>query len=538
MPWLALAGVVAVWAAARAWCGGGLSASDPLDYLEFSRRIADGTFTLEAHHYSTRFAITAPIALCFKLFGVSAAAALAWPVVCSLATLLLLFVLGRRYGDETTGLLAAGVFAVMPLDVIESVNVLPDPILTAFATASVVCFLRGFESERAGRGWLLLSGVLLWGAYSAKIVGALLSVIFLAHACFDARRAWRLAWVAAGTLLFLVPELLWYHHATGTWLLPVKAIEEVHEQSDGVKAANADLTWRLFKDYPRKVLLPNEHFGWFGVPLLAATAWMASRWRSLRMLYLWAGLLLLYLNFGSSSFAGFVAIPANTRYLEPVVVPLLVLFALAVQRAWRGASVAAADGAGRGRARRVALAAGGGVLLVSSLAMAWIHGGRSFTHLTAQDGFEIAEQLRAAPPARVYADARTSKSIEFAFAYAPPFELRRLPPADDCDYLARFEPGDVLVANWREVLKGGPLREFDQATGRALLSLPDRAELSLLFHLRHLPAAPYFVLGELAGIRGSMRRDERVEYFVDQEEPRGTSLLLVAAPAGRRQPAE
>lgn len=525
-PLRALLGVIALWLVARLYLYGGIAASDPLEYLAWAQRIATGEFELATHHYSTRFAVTAPIALCFRRFGVSVASATLWPLACSFVTLLLLFRLGKRYGDDATGLLAAAAFALLPLDIVESTNVLPDPILTTFATLSVCCFLRGFDDDlRPGRGrlWLLAAGVFLWLAYSAKIVGALLALVFFFHALTDRRRLLRLGWVALGTLLLLLPELFWYHRATGNWLLPVAAIGEVHEKSVGVKAANADLGYRLLKEYANEVLRPNEHFGWLGLPLVAAALLLLPQVGRLRMLYLWMGALFAYLNFGSSSFSRFVAIPANTRYLQPVVIPALVLLALAARQMWLAA--------GRWRLVRGGLALTGLLLAASSLATAWLHAGRSFVHLTAREGLALAPLLRQVAPARVYTDARTARVIDFAFGYAPPFELRPFPPegaAPGVPYVEQFATGDVLLLNWREIYKGGPLRQYTRAESLALRELRATPSVAIVERSTSQPACIWYAAAALPGLREGLRFDERLEYFLEPEQPRGIWAGIVA----------
>jgi 4-amino-4-deoxy-L-arabinose transferase-like glycosyltransferase len=205
--WLPLALVVALWAALRAAFGAGLSASDPLEYVSIAQRIAEGRFELTTHHYATRFAVTGPLALLIRGFGVSEPVVIAWPLACSLGTLLLLFVIGRRHGGPAVGLIAAATWAVLPLDVIESTNVLPDPILAFFATLAIDSFERGLAApdDRRARPWLLLAGLAIWAAYSAKIAGALLAPIFAIHAATVGLRGRRLAWVAVGTLSVLLP---------------------------------------------------------------------------------------------------------------------------------------------------------------------------------------------------------------------------------------------------------------------------------------------------------------------------------------------
>ncbi len=529
VPWGALSVVVAAWALLRFLFGAGLSASDPLEYVELARRIADGSFTLEAHHYSTRFAVTAPVALLIRCFGVTEPAVLAWPLLCSLGTLLLLFVLGRRHGGACVGLLAAALWAVLPLDIAESTNLLPDPILAFFCTLAVVAYERGmgeFDVRRA-RPWLLLAGVAIWGAYSAKIAGALIAPLLAIHAATLGRRGLRLAWTATGTLFLLVPELAWYQHAAGDWLLPLHGIAEVHEKSVGVAAANKDLAYRLLKEYANETLRPNEHFGLLGAPLLLAAAATVRDFGRLRLLFLWGGGLFAYFNFGSSSLDRFVAIPANTRYLHPVVVPGLLLAALAIvrmvdaTRTWR-----------YGRALRVLVATGALALLGSTVASAYVHSGRSYVHLTFREGVAAAASLRARPAAVVCSDPRTAQVLRFAFGPTPPFALLPLKTVGASELPATLAPGVTALVNWREVCKLGDNRMLERDLRESWLAWVARTEdpeRTRLERIQEPTASAHRRLAKLPWIWPAVRRDDRVEYFQAKARPHGIWRVEAAA---------
>jgi hypothetical protein len=116
--------------------------------------------------------------------------------------------------------------------------------------------------------------------------------------------------------------------------------------------ANANLSYRLWKTYPRMMLIPNLHFGLHAlVPLALAALVLLRRWSSRApvLLALWALLPFLYLNFGTSSFSRFWALPAAPRYISPIFPPLFLLAALVLvgwardsrrRRLWAGLSVA------------------------------------------------------------------------------------------------------------------------------------------------------------------------------------------------------
>ena len=96
--------------------------------------------------------------------------------------------------------------------------------------------------------------------------------------------------------------------------------------------ANRDLYYRLFKSYPRMMLLPNEDFGLHAIVALvgAVSALVCYRSKVVLLLLLWAALPWLYLNFGSSSFEYYWALPVSPRYISFVYAPLFLLTAYAI----------------------------------------------------------------------------------------------------------------------------------------------------------------------------------------------------------------
>jgi hypothetical protein len=97
-------------------------------------------------------------------------------------------------------------------------------------------------------------------------------------------------------------------------------------------AVNENLSYRLWRLYPHMMLVPAVDFG---LHSLVATALSGLTWfwrRSARTLFLslWAALPWLYLNFGTSSFQSYLALPAAPRHIGLVYAPLFVLSATVI----------------------------------------------------------------------------------------------------------------------------------------------------------------------------------------------------------------
>jgi hypothetical protein len=92
--------------------------------------------------------------------------------------------------------------------------------------------------------------------------------------------------------------------------------------------------WRLFKEYPYEMLVPNIEMG---VHSLSTLVCASLGLRSVdgprrRLLLLWAVVPAIYLNFGTASFTTYLPVAAGPRYIEVVYPPLFLLAGAALDR--------------------------------------------------------------------------------------------------------------------------------------------------------------------------------------------------------------
>ncbi len=88
-----------------------------------------------------------------------------------LATLVLVWYLGRRFGGPSVGLVSAGLFAVLPFFLVYSTIGLSDPLATLFVAAAVV--LQLLLAERPRLSLALLLGIVLGGGLLTKLTTGL-----------------------------------------------------------------------------------------------------------------------------------------------------------------------------------------------------------------------------------------------------------------------------------------------------------------------------------------------------------------------------
>jgi 4-amino-4-deoxy-L-arabinose transferase-like glycosyltransferase len=146
-----------------------------------------------------------------EAFGVNEFAVRLPSALAAMFTVLLVYELGRRMFDASTGLLGGLVLASSALFCVSAHFANPDALLLTFTTATLLLFWLGIDS--GSRGWLLLAGPAAGLAMLAKgPVGVILPVavsgLYLVWS-----RSWQLLlnriWISV-SLLFALVALPWY----------------------------------------------------------------------------------------------------------------------------------------------------------------------------------------------------------------------------------------------------------------------------------------------------------------------------------------
>ncbi len=143
----------------------GMVRGDDFHYAQAAYELSQGRTHFDVWPEGTaRVGLYGPVALLYAVFGVSEATTLAFPLLASLGTVVIVFALGALVGGAAAGLLGAMLWAVFPLDIFLATDLLPDGPLTFFTAAGVYAVLRAESGRgRARWGWAgLTAGLLLW----------------------------------------------------------------------------------------------------------------------------------------------------------------------------------------------------------------------------------------------------------------------------------------------------------------------------------------------------------------------------------------
>ena len=509
----------------------GILPSDPIFYVHYAQKMATGEFQLEYHHFNTRFALTLPVALFFKIFGTNEFAVALWPLICSTASLYLTFRLGTVLGGPKAGLLASGLLAVLPLDIGISMQLLPEPVLTAMLTACVWCFYNGYHGENTARSrmWLVAAGLALWCAYSAKILGILLGPLLFVYALFQGLRLEKLIWFSLGFLVLLIPEYSFYFIKAGDLFFPFHAISMgVYESDPSVLATHQDLYYRLVKSFPSLTVYPSLPFGVTFLCIYIAAAYSCLSWKQNLLLLLWFGGLLAYNNFGSAMLTRYVVLPPVPRYLHPVVIPGLILLGMTLSKI----SFRQSDSAGNpAEVNAVTVFARVVIVVIVSISLFFATFGlrRSYLELSAIELGKLNQFLQANAQGTVYADEKDFSMLRFLMHNQASERLMRFPEpgvSDSmCDYIHRFPAGAQLLYNWRVISTDAWL--FPPRQRKMLVELHEAGVLKPTWAYWDRPGAWFYKLAGLRFFSRTLGEQERIEFFEGNENVRGVSLFSI-----------
>jgi 4-amino-4-deoxy-L-arabinose transferase-like glycosyltransferase len=370
--------------------------SDDHDYYLAAYEIHEGTYHPSSNYWKTRYGMLLPIAASFKLFGTNEYAAALWPILCSLGAVVLCYFLGREVLDSRTGLLAALLLALYPLDIHYSGLILPDIPLSFLMGASVYAFLRASRSEQYASVLFFLSGILLAIAYSCRSMAVILLPFLLIYTLLFERKLKpsQLLFIA-GMLLVISSESLYY---SLNGLSPLHNFQLNAKAAIDVNTSGECSTSQTF--YPivvfRDTMLFGPYFFLFAPAMIFS---LVKRERGALIFLAWSATILLVLQFGLVSLFPAVPIVKVRKFLNFATVPLIVLAAwtLMKMRGWSRWSI-------------VVLLAGISLYLIRP----YSYSSNMTPEASGGNVREVVAYLEMMPPKPIYADLRTQAMMTIA----------------------------------------------------------------------------------------------------------------------------
>jgi len=335
--WLIAVGLL--WLACRAVLFfGGVLSPDSFAYAHHAHNIATGQFAPIADNffYGYRFAVLLPVALAYRLFGVSSLSSALFPLLASFVTLWLVYRLGTMLLDHRTGLLAAALYTFFPLDLPWATLIGPDSFLPLLSALSFFFLIHAARSPTPGRQGIFyaLSGLCTGVAFQVRESGTvLLTALFLGAVA----ERWRkdtvpgiltgLGWAVAGFTVPILLQMLYYDLAAGDpWIRFSVLRKLVAEHNAPIRGWPTSLAY-----YPLAMLGADlgglAWYGFFFYVAVFGIGWALVRKEvlRLRLLLIWAGWIFLVLEFGPLSIRPYIPVVKTYHYLSLISVPVVLI---------------------------------------------------------------------------------------------------------------------------------------------------------------------------------------------------------------------
>jgi 4-amino-4-deoxy-L-arabinose transferase-like glycosyltransferase len=152
-------------------------------YITEAQKIIDGRvhfnkLTFEKplnpiEQFPLRIGFNYPLALCIKLFGKSDISLSLFPILCSIVMLFTTYKIALISYNRTTALMASGLFAIFPFDILWSTRVLSDETVGMWIALAFLMFL-GEKTKH-----IILCGICLGMAYLNKSIAIPFAALFL-----------------------------------------------------------------------------------------------------------------------------------------------------------------------------------------------------------------------------------------------------------------------------------------------------------------------------------------------------------------------
>src|SRR5688572_4456524 len=180
-----LAAVLATGAMMRAYLFRGYIGLDDAEYARFAHQFGQQPLPPVGYDgpavFPLRLGATVPTALSFRAFGINEWSMVLYPFVVSIGTIVLAFICAKMFFGPLAGLIAAAIWAVLPIELEHATKLLPDlPAASLAALAVTVTLVVERSRATAARlfGGGVLAGLVLGASWLTKETISYLAPLF------------------------------------------------------------------------------------------------------------------------------------------------------------------------------------------------------------------------------------------------------------------------------------------------------------------------------------------------------------------------
>ena len=381
----------------------GMGISDSLVYSKTANdfNLGKGIDTESTLTLSTRLGLIYTTSASYKILGINDFSSVLFPLLTSIAGIIIIFYFGKLLFNEKTGLMASFLLSIFPLDVVYSTQLLSDLPSAFFMSLGVYIFLYAELKKQLKYGLsYLFSGILIGISYLIRESALLIALFFIAYIIYKRKIKKEYFLVILGVLLVFALESLIFFNLTNDALFRIHASQQYLKEA----AASHNYFGRL--DFPTGLFhypwlfLANPLLSLFYVPIFISTAYIfVYKKKEGVIILLWLIPLLVYLSFGSSSFTEYIPFRAVDRYTSIFTFPAIIIMAVFLSENDR-------------RLNKAMVPAALIILLLLSVSSVHIRGGRNLLG-GLRDMSPFVENLKK--PA--YVDERSLKVLDYISGY-------------------------------------------------------------------------------------------------------------------------
>lgn len=390
----------------------GMQATDDLSYAYKAYHVLNKSIQIDGtSHKIGRIGVYLPLSLVFGIFGVSDFSLALIPIVCTTLTSVLIYGIGAKLYGNAVGLLSGLLFSFFPLTLSNGNLMLPEPILIFFLCAAAVLFLESNGSDEKLTCFIkIIVGVLIGFAYLVAEVGSLLLPVLIMTQLIRREVSKSDLMIILGFCFVVCGELIFYAVIYDNPLHRYTALGSDYVNDPMLMSANKDITYRLFKAYPKYFLYPDLALGFFGPLLILGAICGISNIRKNIFLLTWAAAILVFFNFMTVSFDQYILLPVASRLIYPGLIPLIILSAKFITAFWQWSN----------RRPKVLCKISTFCfvtiilfLCISSIAVSYLRMNTHSTAVIARNSEAVADFIQTEPQLTLFSDQRTLDSISF-----------------------------------------------------------------------------------------------------------------------------
>ena len=309
----------------------GIGTSDSLSSTLYAYDILNDNFPTSQNQGNSRIGLLLPVSYLYSILGVNEFSSGIFPLIISLLGIILIFLFGRLLFNEKVGLIAAFLLSIFPLDILYATRLMSDLPSAVFSALSVYLFLKAEKIKKNKRKFALyaFSGMSLGISLSMREMAVLTFLFFAGYVIYTKKIKISYGIVAAGFLTILILELSFFYTHTGDPFYRYNSFDEYYMMSlEALKSYGRSTSLpHYFLAFPF-VMFANIQLGYFYTFIsLAVIYFLYNRKWKTNILIMWAAVIYLYLNFGSTSFSVYTPFSGVARYLSYITFPSILLLA-------------------------------------------------------------------------------------------------------------------------------------------------------------------------------------------------------------------